>query len=141
MQQKLTALAVLLVTLLVGAALLFGGGGEAGTGSARGTAGKTTANVGEAIMEDGVQYIDIEARGGYTPRTTRAQAGVPTVIRMTTDSTYDCSLALVIRDLEYQNFLPQTGVTEIEVPADKAQGTLRGMCSMAMYHFEVEFEG
>jgi len=96
--------------------------------------------VGQAVVEDGVQYVDIEARAGYFPGVTKAQAGIPTVIRMKTNNTYDCSIALVINDLGYRSFLPGTGVTEIEVPVEKAQGTLRGMCSMAMYHFQIDFE-
>lgn len=96
--------------------------------------------VGEPVIENGVQYIDITARGGYSPRITKAKAGVPTVIRMATKNSYDCSIALVIPDIDYQEYLPQTGVTEIEVPAEKAVGTLQGLCSMAMYQFQIEFE-
>jgi plastocyanin domain-containing protein len=101
---------------------------------------RAEAQVGRAVLENGVQYVDIMVRGGYSPRVTKAQAGVPTVLRMKTENTYDCSSALVINDLGYQSYLPATGVTEIQVPAEKAQGTLRGMCSMAMYHFQVDFE-
>jgi len=135
MQAKLTITAILFVAFLLGSILIV-------TNSSSDTpqnAGGTTAAVAEAVIEDGVQYVDITALGGYTPRTTKAQAGIPTVIRMKTENTFDCSLALVIRDLNYQEFLPQNGVTEIEIPAEKARGTLRGMCSMAMYHFEIEF--
>ncbi len=101
---------------------------------------KTATGSGSATIEDGVQYIDITAQGGYSPRVTKAQAGVPTIIRMKTQNTYDCSAALVIPDLKYQSFLSPTSVEEITVPADKAKGTLRGMCSMAMYHFQIDFE-
>lgn len=138
MHTKLTIGASLFVVVLIVAAVTFWGAtGEQNTSVQSG--GETRAAVAEAVIENGVQYVDIEARAGYTPRNTRAQAGIPTVIRMTTDNTYDCSLALVIRDLDHQSFLPQSGITEIEVPAEKARGTLRGMCSMAMYHFEIEF--
>ena len=104
------------------------------------TNARDTARSGTATVQDGVQYVDIDVRGGYFPQITKAQAGIPTVLRMKTDNTYDCSIALVINDLGYRSFLPGTGITEIEVPTEKAQGTLRGMCSMAMYHFQVDFE-
>lgn len=136
MQTKLIVGAILLgAALVAGTVLLSGDSGGSSASRAGGNAG-----VGEAVIEDGVQYIDITARGGYSPRTTKAKAGVPTIIRMKTKNTYDCSAALVIPDIEYQSFLPNAGVTEIQVPAEKAQGTLRGMCSMAMYNFEINFE-
>ena len=128
-----TLLALGGTALLIGSALMFS---RSGVESAQ--VAQTAHAV--ATIEDGVQYVDITARGGYFPRTTRAQAGIPTVIRMKTDNTYDCSLALVVRDLGYQRRLNPTGVEEIEVPVEKAQGTLKGMCSMAMYHFSVVFE-
>lgn len=136
MQTKLTIIATVAVVLLIGGVLVFsGGGGEAGT-----PAGRPTSATGEATIVDGVQYVDITARGGYTPRITKAQAGIPTVIRMKTEDTFDCSMALAIPDLGYQSFLKQSAVEEISVPVEKAQGTLRGLCSMAMYHFQIDFE-
>lgn len=133
MQTKLTIIATVVAVVLVGV-VLFGGRGSGG-----GDTGGVAA-VGSAVMEDGVQVVDITARAGYSPRVTKAKAGVPTVIRMNTNGTYDCSMALAIPDLDYQSYLKPTGVEEIQVTAEKAQGILRGMCSMAMYHFQVDFE-
>ena len=59
---------------------------------------------------------------------------------MVTENSYDCSTALVIPDIKFQKYLPRTGEELIEVPLEKTQGTLRGMCSMAMYHFQIDFE-
>lgn len=142
MQTKLTIGAILFVGLLIGGAIIF-------TGSQNETKKSVIDSVpraevknenGRAVIEGGIQYVDITARGGYTPRVTKAEAGIPTRIRMRTENTYDCSMALVIPDLGYQAYLPQSGVTEIDVPVEKAQGTLRGLCSMAMYHFQIDFE-
>jgi len=132
---KPTLISILAVVVLIGGALYL-----RGDSSSSADAGGGGALVATSIVEDGVQYVDITARGGYTPRVTKAQAGMPTVIRMKTENTFDCSMALVIPDLNYQSYLKQSGVEEIEVPADKAQGTLEGLCSMAMYHFTIEFE-
>lgn len=105
-----------------------------------GSSDRVTASAGTAVVESGVQYIDITARGGYSPKVTKAKAGVPTTIRMHTENTYDCSSALVIPALDVEVRLKATGVEEISVPTEKTQGTLEGMCSMGMYHFSVVFE-
>jgi plastocyanin domain-containing protein len=88
---------------------------------------------------DGKQIIDVTAKGGYAPRTTMAKAGIPTVLRIKTQSTFDCSSALTIPKLRYQKSLSVTGIEEIIVNPDQAQGTLRGVCSMGMYSFKVTF--
>jgi plastocyanin domain-containing protein len=141
MQTKLTVLALVGVGVIIGGVLLFLDDTKSTTvrDVPKLERAQATASVGNAVMEDGVQYVDIVARGGYTPKVTKAHAGVPTVLRMKTENTFDCSLALVIPDLGFQEYLDRAGVKEIEVPADKAQGTLRGMCSMAMYHFQIDF--
>ena len=90
--------------------------------------------------ENGKQVVEILARGGYSPARTVAKSGVDTILRVKTQNTFDCSASLVIPSLGYRQFLKQNGTEDIIVPADKAQGTLRGLCSMGMYSFEVSFE-
>ncbi len=91
-------------------------------------------------IEDGKQIITIRAKGGYYPRKTEAKAEIPTIIRMETNGTFDCSSALVIPSLKYRKSLPISGITEIEVPAQKAGSTLDGLCSMGMYNFAINFD-
>ena len=93
-----------------------------------------------ASMVDGKQYIDIAAKGGYSPRVVTAKAGVPTVLRVATNGTFDCSASLVIPKLSYQKFLNPSGVEDIEISAEKAQGTLQGLCAMGMYSFQIKFQ-
>ncbi len=88
---------------------------------------------------DGVQYIDIIAKGGYSPRATIARAGVPTVIRVTTNGTYDCSLGLYIPAVNYRKNLQPTGQEAIQVPAQTSGAVINGVCSMGMYHFSITF--
>ncbi len=90
-------------------------------------------------IKNGVQYITINARGGYSPLVTNAQAGIPTKLIMKTNGVYDCSSALVIRSLNYQQMLPQTGETEIDVGIPKAGVPLQGLCAMGMYNFTINF--
>lgn len=89
-------------------------------------------------MENGVQIITLQVRGGYSPRQSVAQAGIPTVIRFVTNNTFDCSIAIRIPSLNLSKYLPQTGSTDINIGTQPA-GTLRGSCGMGMYPFEVEF--
>jgi plastocyanin domain-containing protein len=93
-----------------------------------------------AAIIDGRQFIDITARGGYSPRLISAKAGVETVVRVTTKDTYDCSVSLVIPKLDYRKFLGSSGTEEIVIPAEKAKGTVSGTCSMGMYSFKIVFQ-
>lgn len=91
------------------------------------------------ITESGKQIIEITAKGGYTPRVTTASSGVPTVIRVKTQGTFDCSSSLVIPSMNIRKTLPQNGETDIEIPAQQAGSSLQGLCSMGMYSFTVNF--
>ena len=90
-------------------------------------------------MRDGVQYITINARGGYSPKTSTADSGVPTKLVVKTNGTYDCSLALVIRSIGYQKMLSQTGEEIIDLGVLQPNSTIQGTCSMGMYNFKLSF--
>ncbi len=98
--------------------------------------GESANNV---TMEDGKQIIAITARGGYSPKVSNAKAEIPTIIRMKTKGAFDCSSSVVIPSIGYQGFLPTSGETNIDVPAQKAGTTLQGMCGMGMYRFQIQF--
>ena len=87
----------------------------------------------------GTQVIDIVAKGGYAPKLTTATADMPTVLRVKTDGTYDCSSAIRIPSLGYSKTMEATGITEITVPPQKAGSTLQGVCAMGMYSFQITF--
>ena len=88
---------------------------------------------------DGQQIIDITAKGGYTPRTTTAKAGIPTIIRFHTTGTFDCSTAVRIPSMGISTYLPSTGTKDIVITNPQA-GPLKGMCGMGMYPFQVNFQ-
>ncbi len=90
-------------------------------------------------MVIGKQVINILAKGGYSPRVTLAKADLPSVIKMQTNGTFDCSASVTIPSLNYRTMLVPTGVSEVEVPAQKAGAVLRGSCGMGMYSFEIRF--
>lgn len=90
-------------------------------------------------VRDGVQYVTIEAKGGYSPRVTTAKAGIPTKLVIKTNGTFDCSSSLVIRSIDYQKMLPQTGEEIIDIGVREAGTPLQGTCGMGMYNFVVNF--
>ncbi len=90
-------------------------------------------------IKDGVQYITIDAKGGYSPQITEAKGGIPTKLIVKTNGTYDCSASLVIRSLGFQKILPNTGKTEIDLGIPKSAEPLQGVCGMGMYSFQINF--
>jgi plastocyanin domain-containing protein len=86
-------------------------------------------------IKDGVQYVTISAKGGYSPRVTDIKGGIPTKLIMETDGTYDCSSSLVIHAVGYQKMLPATGKEIIDLGIPKSGEELEGLCSMGMYSF------
>ncbi|MDP3402452.1 MAG: cupredoxin domain-containing protein [bacterium] len=121
-------LSVLVAALVIGGAIVLGQKPQG-----------THQVVQNVSMEGERQIIEIDAKGGYFPKLTTAKAGVPTVVRLKTSGTYDCSSAVTIPSLGFRKNLDATGITEVEVPIHVAQGTLEGTCTMGMYSFSVRF--
>lgn len=88
---------------------------------------------------DGKQIIEIEAKGGYSPRNSVAKSGIPTIIRFKTGGTFDCSASVRIPSLNISKILPQTGSTDIDLGSQNG-GTLQGTCGMGMYPFSIDFQ-
>ena len=127
---KTTLIALLLAGDLIGSAML--------VSENRGENGNETGKS-NVSMIDGVQIVEIGAKGGYSPQVTTAEAGVPTILRVATRGTFDCSSALTIPAIGYSKNLPPSGTTDIEVPPQGPGAVVRGLCGMGMYHFSVEF--
>lgn len=100
---------------------------------------KQTIAVPNVEVKDGVQYVTITARGGYTPKVSNAKAGIPTKLIMKTSGTFDCSSSLVIRSIGYQKILPQNGSEIIDIGIPEIGKPLQGVCGMGMYSFLVNF--
>ncbi len=127
-----TASIIIAIALVVGIGIVFLGQSKNNSGSS------DTQSAQNVEIRDGVQYVTINARGGYSPAVSTAQANIPTKLVVKTNGTYDCSAALVIRSIGYQKILPQTGEEVIDLGTPQS-GTLRGLCSMGMYNFSVNF--
>ncbi|MBI3888892.1 hypothetical protein HY311_03855 [Candidatus Nomurabacteria bacterium] len=128
---KNTLIAITVICVAIVAFIFISG---IGTGNPSGSA------VENAQIKDGVQYVTINAGGGYSPRISSAKAGVPTKLIMKTNGIYDCSASLVINSIGYRKILPQTGETEIDIGTPQAGVPLRGVCGMGMYSFSVNFK-
>src|SRR3989338_9626595 len=92
------------------------------TGGSNNTAPETV----ETVIENGKQIITITAKGGYSPRNVTAQAGIPTLLRIKTNSTFDCSASLLIPKLGVNATLQPTGTKEIDISAAMAKGKIDG---------------
>lgn len=110
--------------------LLRGEGANAPVGSS----GQTNVAV-----VDGKQVVEIKAKGGYAPRVTTAKANMLTVLNVQTNGTFDCSSALTVPAVGFRGMLPSSGVTPIEIPPQQPGTTIKGVCSMGMYSFAVNF--
>lgn len=130
---KTTVISIIIVAILIGGAIMLARGDK----NSRNIGMRNADNV---SVVDGKQIITINAKGGYSPRMTIARADVPTVIKIDTQGTFDCSSAVRIPSLGYHNNLPPSGETIIDVPPQKAGATVRGLCAMAMYNFTVDFK-
>ncbi len=107
------------------------------------TGGSTTKDSSKIIqnteIKDGIQYITIDAKGGYSPQLSNAKAGIPTKLIVKTFGTYDCSASLVIKSINYQKILSQSAEEIIDIGIPKASEPLKGTCGMGMYNFEIDF--
>lgn len=128
-----TASIIITTALIISLAILF-------FGKSKDISNPTNTQPAQNVeIRDGVQYITINARGGYSPKVSTAQAGVPTKLIIKTDNTYDCSSSLVIRSIDYDKILSPSGEEIIDLGTPQT-GTLQGLCSMGMYNFKIDFD-
>lgn len=126
---KAITISIIIALLLIGGAIVLSNGRN-----------DQVSNINNVSIVDGVQIIEINAKGGYQPRRSTAKAGVPTIIRFETTGTFDCSSSVRIPSMNISKILPQSGSTDIEIGSPTAT-VLQGTCGMGMYPFEVDFQG
>lgn len=133
MNKPLVIGSIVLALGLIGFAMYGAGGGGEGAPQPQ-----EPANVVE--MVDGTQVINVTAKGGYSPRIIQAKANTPTVLKMSTKGTFDCSAAFTIPELKVNKFLPASGVSEFPIPPQVPGEEIKGLCSMGMYSFTIKFQ-
>lgn len=132
MKINVNIIAILVTVVLIGGVAILSGRNNNQT-----TETKLVAS--NVSVVDGKQIVTINAKGGYSPNITTAKADLPTILKVATNGTFDCSSALTIPSLGINKNLPPSGETGIEVPPQKAGTTMRGLCAMGMYNFAVNF--
>lgn len=95
-------------------------------------------NIHNVSIVDGKQIIEIKAKGGYIPESSRAKANIPTILRFNTNGTFDCSSSIRIPSMNISKILPLSGTTDVDLGNPKL-GVLQGSCGMGMYPFEIQF--
>ena len=136
-----TATIILISGLIIGIGIIFiGGSKKDNNDSTINSENVSTSSIPNVEVKDGVQYITIDAKGGYSPRISTAKGGIPTKLIVKTNGTYDCSAALRISAIGYQKILPKTGEETIDLGTPKSGEPIRGICGMGMYNFLVNFE-
>lgn len=98
-----------------------------------------SAQLNNVSVKDGKQVVEITAKGRYAPRLTEAQANVPTVLKVKTQGTFDCTAALTVPAVSYSAMLQPTGEALIEIPPQKPGSIVQGVCAMGMYNFQIKF--
>lgn len=88
---------------------------------------------------DGVQIVEILAKGGYFPEKSVAKAGIPTILRLKTNGTFDCSSIVRIPSLNITKNLPPSGSLDVDLGSPTA-GVMQGTCGMGMYPYEIDFQ-
>lgn len=75
----------------------------------------------------------------YSPHSIQAPAGKILTLHLVTRGTTGCTRSFVIPALGVQRVLPETGTSELAIPARAATGDLRFTCSMGMYSGHIQF--
>jgi len=136
-----TGLIIIFAGLAIAAGIFFIGNSKGNSNDGSSNTNKVSATtVQNSEIKDGVQYITIDAKGGYSPKVSTAKAGIPTKLIVRTNGTYDCSSALSIRSVGFQKILNRTGEETIDLGTPVAGTPIRGVCGMGMYSFVVNFE-
>lgn len=129
--QKNTIISIIISLVLIGGTLYFISDRSASSGG-------EIAQSQNVEIKDGVQYVTVTAKGGYSPRVTQIKSGIPTKLVVKTDGTYDCSASLVVRSIGFQKILQPTGEEVIDLGTPKSGEKVQGVCGMGMYNFQIK---
>lgn len=122
------AIIIILLSVLLASVVLWGNNDD----------GEAIKNVQNVEIKDGVQYVTIDAKGGYFPKESSIEPNMPTKLIIKTNNTYDCSASLVVRSANFQKMLKPTGEEIIDLGTLKSGEDINGVCGMGMYSFKVK---
>ena len=98
---------------------------------------KTADNV---VIENNTQIITVRAKNGYLPAETTAKAGIPTILRLQTENTYDCSAAISIPQVNINQVLAATEQKDYYIGKREENSIITGSCSSGSGGFTIKFE-
>lgn len=124
--QKNTIISIIISIVIIGGTLYFVS--EKPTSSENGAVSQSQ----NVEVKDGVQYVTVDAKGGYSPRQSIIQPNLPTKLIVKTNGTYDCSASLVIRSTGFQKILQPSGEEVIDLGTPKSGEKIQGVCGMGM---------
>jgi plastocyanin domain-containing protein len=130
--QKNTIISIIISIVIIGGTLYFVS--EKPTSSENGAVSQSQ----NVEVKDGVQYVTVDAKGGYSPRQSIIQPNLPTKLIVKTNGTYDCSASLVIRSTGFQKILQPSGEEVIDLGTPKSGEKIQGVCGMGMYNFQIK---
>lgn len=130
--QKNTIISVIVSLALIGGTLYFISDRSASTDTSEVTQSQNVE------IRDGVQYVTVLAKGGYSPRVTQIKGDIPTMLVVKTNGTYDCSVSLMIRSVGFQKILKPIGEEMINLGIPKSGEKVQGVCGMGMYNFQIK---
>lgn len=123
--QKSTIVSIIISLALIGGTLYVVSGGE-------------VAQSQNVEIRDGVQYVTVLAKSGYSPRVSQIQGGLPTKLIVKTNDTFDCSASLVVRSIGFEKVLASTGEEVIDLGTPQSGKDITGVCSMGMFNFKLK---
>ncbi|HTB62990.1 MAG TPA: cupredoxin domain-containing protein [Opitutales bacterium] len=132
---KKTNLLWLAVAIAIAGAILFLREKPGGPTAAAATAVVQTP----PVSLEGKQVFEITVKEGYTPNAIIAKAGIPVVLKMKTQGTFDCSSTFTVPKLGIRTTLPSTGEALIDIPAQKSGDSVNGVCGMGMFTLVIKF--
>lgn len=96
-------------------------------GSKRGTPSQA------ATARDGIQEVEIEVKGGYTPDHVVVRHGVPVRLNFRREESGECTERVVIPGMRVSKLLPAFEVTPVEFTPEQP-GDYEFTCGMGMIH-------
>ncbi|MDV0430432.1 cupredoxin domain-containing protein [Lactiplantibacillus sp. DA1] len=95
--------------------------------------GKHTTTTATASAAGGLQRVDVEVKGGYSPEQIVLKKGVPAVLNFTRKDASGCLDHVVFSDFGINQELPQNQVEAITIDTSKS-GEYQWACGMDMFH-------
>jgi plastocyanin domain-containing protein len=129
----LAVTSILCVSLVVGTIVIF----SKSSSNAAETKGVISSEY--VQLSSSNQIVSVTAKNGFSPSKVNAKADTPTILKVKTDRTYDCSNVINIPSLGISRSLPVSGITEIEIPPQSAGQTINATCSLGQYFLQVQF--